>query len=70
PGSWAAASTTHSESAFEAPITVWASTALSVDTSTKRSTPASRAAWARSRVASALFAMAAAGFDSISGTCL
>jgi hypothetical protein len=70
PPDCAAASMTHSQSALEAPITVEGSTALSVEISTKRSTPASRASSARSRVASALLRTASAGLASIIGTCL
>ncbi len=65
-----AASTAHSASALEAPITVAGLTALSVDTSTKRSTPASPAAAATMRVATALLRTASTGFSSISRTCL
>ena len=65
-----AASMAHSASAFDAPITVAGLTALSVDTSTNRSAPASPAADATMRVATALFRTASTGFSSISGTCL
>ena len=65
-----AASTAHSASAFEAPITVSGDTALSVDTSTNRFAPASPAAAATIRVATALLRTASIGFSSISGTCL
>ena len=65
-----AASTAHSASAFDAPITVAGLTALSVETSTKRSAPASPAAAATMRVATALLRTASTGFSSISGTCL
>ena len=53
-----------------APITVAGRTALSVETSTKRLLPASAAAAATIRVATALFCTAATGFSSISPTCL
>ena len=65
-----AASTAHSASAFDAPMTVAGLTALSVETSTKRSAPASPAAAATMRVATALLRTASTGFSSISGTCL
>ena len=65
-----AASIAHSASAFDAPITVAGATALSVDTSTKRSAPDSPAAAATIRVATALLRTASTGFSSISGTCL
>src|SRR5438046_1400448 len=52
-------STAHSAIAFDAPITVAGRTALSVDTSTKRLEPASAAAAATIRVATALFCTAA-----------
>ena len=65
-----AASTTHSAIAFEAPITVRGLTALSVDTSTNRSAPATAAVSAVTRVAMALLRTASSGFVSISGTCL
>ena len=51
-------------------MTVAGLTALSVDTSTKRSTPASPAAAATIRVATALLRTASTGFSSISVTCL
>ena len=65
-----AASTAHSASAFDAPITVAGVTALSVETSTKRLAPARPAAAATMRVATALLRTASTGFSSISGTCL
>jgi hypothetical protein len=65
-----AASTAHSASALDAPITVAGATALSVDTSTKRLAPDSPAAAATMRVATALLRTASIGFSSISGTCL
>jgi hypothetical protein len=64
------ASTIHSQIAFDWPITVLAFTALSVEMSTKRSTPSSAARSAMFRVASVLLRTASIGFDSISGTCL
>ena len=66
----AAASTAHSASAFEAPITVAGETALSVETSTNVLTPASPAMRATRRVASALLRTASTGFSSIIPTCL
>ena len=68
--SCASASTTYSQSALEAPIAVSEMTALSVETSTKRSTPASAASSARARVARTLLRSALNGLISISGTCL
>ena len=65
-----AESTAHSARAFEAPITVWGETALSVETRTNRSTLAAAAVSAVIRVAIALLRIASNGFDSISGTCL
>jgi hypothetical protein len=65
-----AASATHSAIAFEAPMTVPGFTALSVDTSTNRSTPAAAAVSAVTRVAIALLRSASSGFVSIRGTCL
>ena len=53
-----------------APITVRGLTALSVETRTKRSTPAAAAVFAVTRVAIALLRTASSGFASISGTCL
>ena len=67
---WPAASTIHSAIAFDAPITVRGLTALSVETSTKRSAPATAAVSAVTRVAIALLRTASSGLDSISGTCL
>ena len=61
----AAASTAHSASALEAPITVAGLTALSVETSTNVPTPVSPAIRATSRVASALLRIASTGFCSI-----
>ena len=66
----AAASTAHSASAFEAPITVAGLTALSVETSTKFPTWASAAIRATTRVASALLRIASTGLTSIIVTCL
>src|SRR3954468_17255886 len=66
----AAASTAYSASALDAPITVAGCTALSVETSTNRATPASAATRAMSRVASALLRTASTGLSSISATCL
>ena len=51
-------------------MTVSGETALSVETSTNRLAPASPAAAATMRVATALFRTASIGFSSISGTCL
>ena len=51
-------------------MTVRGLTALSVETSTKRSTPAAAAARATTRVPSALLRSASMGLASISGTCL
>ena len=51
-------------------MTVAGRTALSVDTSTKRFAPASPAAAATMRVATALLRTASTGFSSINGTCL
>ena len=65
-----AASTAHSASVLDAPITVAGVTALSVEMSTKRRTPDSPAAEATIRVATALLRTASIGFSSISGTCL
>ena len=63
-------STIHSQSAFDWPITVFAFTALSVETSTNRSTPNSTATSAITFVASVLLRTDSSGFASISGTCL
>ena len=65
-----AASTAHSASAFEAPMTVAGATALSVETSTKARVPASPAIAVSARVASALLRTASTGLSSISATCL
>ena len=65
-----AASTIHSAIAFEAPITVFGLTALSVEISTKRSTSEAAAVSAVIRVAIALLRTASSGLASISGTCL
>ena len=65
-----AASTAHSASAFEAPMTVAGATALSVETSTNVRTPASPATRHITRVASALLRTASIGLLSISPTCL
>ncbi len=71
PGQRAAApSSASSASALEAPITVAGATALSVDTSTKRSTPSSPHTCAITRVAIALLRTASTGLASISPTCL
>ena len=67
---WSAASTAHSASALEAPITVAGSTALSVETSTKAFVADSPATWHITRVASALLRTASTGFSSIRCTCL
>ena len=67
--SWAA-STAHSASAFEAPITVAGETALSVETSTNASVPESPATVATTRVPIALLRIASTGFRSIRPTCL
>jgi hypothetical protein len=63
-------STIHSHSAFDCPMTVFAFTALSVETSTKRFAPYSTAVSATVRVTSALLRTASSGLASISGTCL
>jgi len=60
----------HSAIAFEAPITVRGLTALSVETSRKRSQPEAAAVSAVTRVAIALLRTASSGLASISGTCL
>ena len=65
-----AASTIHSAIAFEAPITVFGLTALSVEIRTKRSTSEAAAVSAVIRVAIALLRTASSGLASISGTCL
>ena len=65
-----AASTAHSASALDAPITVAGVTALSVETRTKVLTWHSPATRATSRVASALLRTASTGLASISPTCL
>jgi hypothetical protein len=64
------ASTIHSQRAFDCPITVFGLTALSVETSTKRSARNSIATSAITRVASVLLRTDSSGFASISGTCL
>ena len=51
-------------------MTVAGWTALSVETSTNRATPASPATCATSRVASALLRTASTGLSSMSPTCL
>src|SRR5437764_10564079 len=66
----AAASTAHSASALEAPITVAGLTALSVETSTNVPTWVSAAILAITRVASALLRIASTGLTSIIVTCL
>ena len=66
----AEASTAHSASAFDAPITVAGMTALSVETSTNVDTRASPATRATTRVASALLRIASTGLCSIIATCL
>ena len=67
---WPAAATIHSAIAFEAPITVCGLTALSVETSTNRLTPAAAAVSAVTLVAIALLRIASSGFVSISGDVL
>src|SRR5919198_3596610 len=70
-GNWLlAASTPHSASALDAPMTVFGVTALSVETRTNRLTPGGPATWATTRVASALLRTASTGFHSMSATCL
>ena len=64
------ASTIHSQSAFDWPITVFGLTALSVEMSTKRLAPDSTAASATTWVASELLRTDSSGFASIRGTCL
>src|SRR5436190_1092916 len=64
------ASTSHSQSAFDCPMTVFGFTALSVDTRTKRLASNSTATSATVRVTSELLRTASSGFASISGTCL
>ena len=66
----ASASTAHSASALEAPITVAGLTALSVEISTKIPTPSSPEIRATRRVASALLRIASTGLASIIATCL
>jgi len=66
----AAASTAHSASALDAPITVAGVTALSVETSTNVPTCDSAAIRATTRVASALLRIASTGLTSIIVTCL
>ena len=63
-------STIHSQSAFDWPITVFALTALSVETRTNRLAPNSTAMSATVRVTSVLLRTASRGFASMSGTCL
>jgi len=53
-----------------APMTLVGRTALSVDTSTKRSTPLSTAACMAARVPRMLLVTADQGFSSSMGTCL
>ena len=65
-----AASTAHSASALEAPMTVAGLTALSVETSTKRLASEIPAAPATMRVATALLRIASIGFSCIRPTCL
>ena len=65
-----ASSTINSAIAFEAPITVFGLTALSVEIRTKRSTLEAAAVSAVIRVAIALLRTASSGLASISGTCL
>ena len=63
-------STIHSQRAFDWPSRFCGFAALSVEISTKRSTPASMATSAIARVASTLLATACSGFASSIGTCL
>ena len=67
---WPHASTIHSHSAFDCPITVFGFTALSVETRTNRLAPNSTATSATFRVTSVLLRTASSGFASMSGTCL
>ena len=67
---WPTASTIHSQSAFDWPITVCGFAALSVETSTKRPTPCSIACATSVRVPSVLLRTASTGFASIIATCL
>ncbi len=60
----------HSHTAFDCPITFFGFAALSVEMSTKRSTPNSTATSASDRVASTLFTTACSGFASSMPTCL
>ncbi len=62
--------TIHSQSVFDWPKTLFGLTALSVEMSTKRSTPCSTATSATTRVPSTLLRTDSSGFASISGTCL
>ena len=55
---------------FEAPMTLVGLTALSVLTSTKRSTPEAFAASRTEAVPSTLVFHASMGWDSMTGTCL
>jgi len=64
------ASTIHSQSAFDWPMTVLGFAALSVDTSTNRLAPNSTATSARVRVPRVLLRTASIGFVSIIATCL
>ena len=64
------ASTIHSAIAFEAPSAVAGFTALSVEISTNRRTPAAAAAAAHTRVPIALLRTASSGLSSVSETCL
>ena len=63
-------STIHSQIAFDWPITFFGFAALSVEMSTKRSTPNSTATSASERVARTLFETACSGFASSIPTCL
>ena len=63
-------STIHSHTAFDWPSRFFGFAALSVEISTKRSTPNSTATSAMTRVASTLFVTAWSGFASSIGTCL
>ena len=63
-------STTHSQSAFDCPITVFGLTALSVEMKTKRSTPNSAASSTRIRVPTMLLRTDSSGCVSSIATCL
>ena len=65
-----AASTAHSASALDAPITVAGETALSVETSTNASAPSSPDTRVITRVAIALLRTASTGLASMRPTCL